>query len=213
MRHFTFRPAEYKFEAGCLAVVMSYLALSFLGAAENRSHASAWFASNNSVLRDEFSGVGFGSKPFADEGGDEAFSYAIGRRGVSNVWVKVKTTARHDLFTSLYHAVRGILDYHYVSGEDRVVSLLGRMSCSEEESSSRLQQTMDFELDAPQGTPGAKFTFAVVDRKVLRQVRDSRWDMVCGRSLWVILQLMIHLLRRLSPPSPRLQPESTLLSS
>lgn len=37
---------------------------------------------------------------------------------------------------------------------------------------------MDFKLKAPQGTPGARFCFAVADRKVLRLLRDSRWDLV-----------------------------------
>jgi hypothetical protein len=41
-----------------------------------------------------------------------------------------------------------------------------------------LSQTIDMKLKAPQGTPGAKFCFAVADRKVLRLLRDSRWDLV-----------------------------------
>lgn len=39
-------------------------------------------------------------------------------------------------------------------------------------------QTLDFKLALPKGTPGAKFCFAAVRREVLRQARDSRWDLV-----------------------------------
>lgn len=39
-------------------------------------------------------------------------------------------------------------------------------------------QTVDFKLVSPEGTPGAKFCFSVVDRKDLRALRDQRWDLV-----------------------------------
>lgn len=38
-------------------------------------------------------------------------------------------------------------------------------------------QTIDFKLKPPQGTPGARFVFAAADRRVLRLLRDSRWDL------------------------------------
>lgn len=119
---FTFRPAEFKFEACSIAIILAYLLLSMFGAAQNKAHASAWFASNNAVLQDELAGVGFGAKPFAEDS-KEFLTYATGRRGVSSVWVNLKTKARHDIFTKLYHTARGLLDQSYVSGEDRVVSL------------------------------------------------------------------------------------------
>ncbi|ORY76850.1 hypothetical protein BCR35DRAFT_314392 [Leucosporidium creatinivorum] len=114
---------------------------------------------NVPTLQEEFAGVGMGDvgKVFAQDGGDEFLTYATGRRGVVSAWAIVQTKSRHDLLTRLYHIVRGALDYTYVSGEDRI--------------------TIDFKLKAPQGTPGAKFCFAVADRKVLRLLRDSRWDL------------------------------------
>lgn len=50
-----------------------------------------------------------------------------------------------------------------------------------------VSQTLDFKLALPKGTPGAKFCFAAVRREVLRQVRDSRWDLVRLVSLLVSL--------------------------
>lgn len=144
-RSFTFRPADYKFEAGCLTVVLSYLLASVLGAKQNKAHATAWFASNNPVLQDELAGVGFGAKPFVEDGGDEFLTYATGRRGVSSIWVKIRSKSRHDLFTTIYHTVRGIMDYSYVSGEDRIASLVSSVALEQRLTALNL---IDYRLQA-----------------------------------------------------------------
>lgn len=89
----------------------------------NSARAGAWFRANEETLRAEFAGVGLASdKLFASEGGDEFVGYATGRRGVEHVWARVKTGGQ-DVLARLYDVLRGVYDYSYDSGKDRVVRL------------------------------------------------------------------------------------------
>ncbi|GAA5940788.1 hypothetical protein JCM3775_004899 [Rhodotorula graminis] len=154
---FRVRPAELRLEAAMLAVLALYGLSTLAIRRSNSSRASAWFRAHEEVLRAEFAGVGLGGdKLFASDGGDEFSSYASGRRAVEYMWAKVKTGGQ-DVLARLYDLARGVYDYSYDSGKDKV--------------------TLDFKLALPKGTPGAKFCFAAVRREVLRQVRDSRWDL------------------------------------
>jgi hypothetical protein len=129
-------------EACCIAGIALYTLLSFLGGRANKSHASAWMDTNVPTLQDEFAGVGMGDvgKVFAQDGGDEFLTYATGRRGVVSAWTTVQTKSRHDIFTRLYHAVRGLMDQTYVSGEDRIVSALASTWKSAELTSSTFRR-------------------------------------------------------------------------
>lgn len=122
-----FYPADFQLEAYLLASILGYTLLSLLGGASNKSHAKAWMDANAPTLQGEFAGVGLGDvgKTFAEDGGDEFWTYATGRRGVISAWTKVQTKSRHDPLTTVYRAVRGVLDYGYVSGEDRIVRRRG----------------------------------------------------------------------------------------
>ncbi|BGP50060.1 hypothetical protein JCM10450v2_005968 [Rhodotorula kratochvilovae] len=152
-----FRPAELRLEAGMLALVALYGLSTLLLRRSNAARAGAWFKSHEDIYRKEFSGVGLGGdKLFAADGGDEFVGYATGRRAVEFVWTKVKTGGQ-DVLARLYDLVRGVADYGYDAGTDKV--------------------TLDFKLAAPKGTPGAKFCFAAVRREVLRKTRDARWDL------------------------------------
>ncbi|GAA6009921.1 CCDC47 family protein [Rhodotorula paludigena] len=154
---FRLRPAQMHMEGIMVAVLAAYLVTAFLSRKANRSRAAKWFKANERVYREEFSGVGLGGdKLFEGDGGDEFVSYATGRRGVESAWSKV-STGGYDLLAKLYDAARGIADYAYDSGADRI--------------------TVDLKLAAPKGTPGAKFVFAVVRREVLKKTRDARWDL------------------------------------
>lgn len=111
-------------EGYIIIAILTYLVGSILGARQNRNHAVAWADANEPVFKQEFAGVGLGdqSKLLAQDGRDEFLLYATGRRGVTRAWTRIQTAARHDLFTRLYHLVRGIIEYGYRSGEDLVVS-------------------------------------------------------------------------------------------
>ncbi|BGP18231.1 hypothetical protein JCM10213_007860 [Rhodosporidiobolus nylandii] len=151
------RPAEMKMEGAMLALLALYLAGSFLLRRANVGRARAWYTANEPAYRREFAGVGLGSdKLFAGDGGDEFVSYATGRRGVESVWTRVRTGG-YDVIAKIYNLARGIADYGYDSGAERV--------------------TLDFKLAAPIGTPGAKFCFAVVNRSGLKTIREERWDL------------------------------------
>ncbi|POY70907.1 hypothetical protein BMF94_6085 [Rhodotorula taiwanensis] len=152
-----FRPAEYRMEGVMLAFLAAYLASTFLIRQANRARASKWFSANEAVLREEFAGVGLGGGTlFKGDGGDEFVSYATGRRGCEYVWTKLRTGAQ-DAVGVAYHLFRGIIDYKYEAGTNKVV--------------------LDFKLAAPKGTPGAKMVFAVVRRDLLRRTCDARWDL------------------------------------
>ncbi|BGP56905.1 hypothetical protein JCM8202v2_004541 [Rhodotorula sphaerocarpa] len=152
-----FRPAEFQLEGVMLLVLAAYLASTYLLRQANKARASKWFRATEPAYRQEFAGVGLGGgQLFKGDGGDEFVSYASGRRGVEFVWTKVRTSAQ-DVVGMAYHLFRGIIDYKYESGSNKVL--------------------LDFKLAAPKGTPGAKFVFAVVRRDLLRKTRDSRWDM------------------------------------
>ncbi|GAA6019270.1 hypothetical protein JCM10207_005060 [Rhodosporidiobolus poonsookiae] len=154
---FKIRPSQMKMEGVMLAVLTTYLVATVLGRKANARRAKKWFAANEEVYRREFAGVGLGKdKLFALDGGDEAVSYATGRRGVEYVWTKVRVGA-HDVVARLYNIGRSIADYSYDSGAEKVV--------------------LDFKLAPPQATPGALFCFAVVKREILKSIRDDRWDL------------------------------------
>ncbi|GAA5888718.1 hypothetical protein JCM5296_000079 [Sporobolomyces johnsonii] len=154
---FRIRPAELKMEGVMLAVLFAYLALTFLIRKANKSRATSWFKANESILREEFAGVGLGGdKLFAVDGGDEFVSYVTGRRAIESGWVKLRTGG-YDVLVKAYTFIRGITDYGFDAGDNKIV--------------------IDFKLTAPGGTPGAKFCFAVVRRDVLKSTRDARWDM------------------------------------
>lgn len=119
---FRLRPAQMHMEGIMVAVLAAYLVTAFLSRKANRSRAAKWFKANERVYREEFSGVGLGGdKLFEGDGGDEFVSYATGRRGVESAWSKV-STGGYDLLAKLYDAARGIADYAYDSGADRIVS-------------------------------------------------------------------------------------------
>ncbi|GAA5917622.1 hypothetical protein JCM6882_001992 [Rhodosporidiobolus microsporus] len=154
---FKVRPAEFKQEGVLLGVLAAYLVGSFLARKSNASRAKSWYAANEEVFRREFAGVGLGSdKLYAGDGGDEFISYATGRRGVEFAWTKVRTGG-YDVLAKLYNLIRGFADQGYDAGTDKI--------------------TLDFKLSPSQGTPGAKFCFAVVRREILRRIRDDRWDL------------------------------------
>ncbi|GAA5874539.1 hypothetical protein JCM8547_002187 [Rhodosporidiobolus lusitaniae] len=154
---FRLHPAEFKMEGVMLVLLVSYGLASLLIRKSNARKARQWFAANEEVYRREFAGVGLGKdKLYAGDGGDEFVSYATGRRGVVSVWTKVKTGG-YDVVARLYDLVRGVSDAGYDSGADKV--------------------TIDFKLSPPEGTPGAKFTFAVIKREILKRIRDERWDL------------------------------------
>ncbi|KAK4050362.1 hypothetical protein OIO90_005155 [Microbotryomycetes sp. JL221] len=157
-RMLTFRPNEFKVEAVLTLLVLTYLGFSLIGARYNKQRATKWFKQNLVALEQEFAGIGFGdtNKQVESDGHDEFLTFATGRRGVEHAWIKVQTQPNHDVLTTLYHLVRGIMDYNYDSGADRI--------------------TIDFKLAQPEGTPGANFCFAVCDRRKLRSLRE-RWDM------------------------------------
>lgn len=111
-----------KLEGVMLSLIAGYLLTTFLIRKSNASRASKWLKANEPAFREEFAGVGLGGgKLFALDGGDEAVSYATGRRAIEHAWTKVRTGGQ-DLFARLYHLIRGIIDYQYDSGSDKVVS-------------------------------------------------------------------------------------------
>ncbi|KAK4050964.1 hypothetical protein OIV83_003093 [Microbotryomycetes sp. JL201] len=152
------RPSEFKVEAYLAALVAAYVVASVIGQQANKRSARQWFNANLPALQREFAGVGFGdaNKQFVNDGGDEYLTYATGRRAVHHAWIKLQTSASHDPISALYFALRKVADYNYDSGEGRI--------------------TIDFKLNQPEGTPGANFCFAVVDRRLLRKIRE-RWDL------------------------------------
>lgn len=118
---FRVRPAELRLEAAMLAVLALYGLSTLAIRRSNSSRASAWFRAHEEVLRAEFAGVGLGGdKLFASDGGDEFSSYASGRRAVEYMWAKVKTGGQ-DVLARLYDLARGVYDYSYDSGKDKVV--------------------------------------------------------------------------------------------
>lgn len=121
----TFRPRDFVIEAYLLAAIALYYVASLVGARINRSEAKQWYDKNLPVLQPEFAGLGLGdeNKQFVADGNDEFLSYATGRRAVAHAWLRVQTKPRHDPFSALYHLARGVIDYNYVSGLDRIVSL------------------------------------------------------------------------------------------
>lgn len=120
-----------KMEGVMLSLIAGYLLTTFIIRKSNASCASTWLKANEAAFREEFAGVGLGKgQLFAMDGGDEAVSYATGRRAVEHVWTKVRTNGQ-DLLARLYHIVRGIIDYQYDSGSDKVVRapVPSRASC------------------------------------------------------------------------------------
>lgn len=122
-RTLTFRPAEFIPEYIFIGVIFLYALLSYIGSAENRSHAGAWFTANEAALKSEFALFGMpGDKLFDEDGGDDFIGWGSGRRGVKDVVVNVKTTAKHDLIALAYQTGRGLADFTWDSGVNRVVS-------------------------------------------------------------------------------------------
>ncbi|KAL8290360.1 hypothetical protein RQP46_002618 [Phenoliferia psychrophenolica] len=154
---FKIHPAELKPEIAALAALFVYLVVSLVGRRSNAARASAWFAKHSGAFKEEFAQFGVGKEGFEREGGDEFVAYGTGRRGVEGVQVTVKTAPMHDLLNIVFNLVRGVMDFNYSSGADRV--------------------TIDLKLRLPAGTPGAKFCWAVCERGVLRTIRDARWDL------------------------------------
>ncbi|KAM0790126.1 hypothetical protein ACM66B_005450 [Microbotryomycetes sp. NB124-2] len=155
---FKFRPSEFRTEGWLLGLIVAYFVASVVGQQANKRRARHWFNANLPSLQREFAGVGFGdaNKHFVNDGGDEYLTYATGRRAVHHAWIKLQTSPSHDPLSALYYLLRKVADYNYDSGEGRI--------------------TIDFKLTPPEGTPGAHFCFAVVDRKLLRRIRE-RWDL------------------------------------
>ncbi|GAA5990018.1 hypothetical protein JCM11641_000586 [Rhodosporidiobolus odoratus] len=154
---FQIRPSQLKMEGFMISLIAFYLLSTFYSRKANKARAKAWFVANEPAYKAEFAGVGLGKDElFKGDGGDEFVSYATGRRGVEYAWTKVKTGG-HDVLAKAYFFVRGIADYGFDSGADKI--------------------TIDLKLSPPQATPGAKFCFAVVNRSILKTIRDDRWDL------------------------------------
>lgn len=93
--------------------------------------------------------------------------HASGRRGTSGFAVKISTLPRHDIFTLLFNFGYKIYDLTYASQYNTV--------------------TLDFELDTPlsSGSAGSKaltankedFVWALVNKHVMQQTRDERFDL------------------------------------
>jgi len=116
------RPGELQMEAIMLALLSIYFLSTLFIRQRNKSRATAWFKANERVLKEEFAGVGFGTKElFRGDGGDEYVCYCTARRAIESTWIKINLGG-YDLLTRLYNEIRPVLDTNFDPRSDRIVS-------------------------------------------------------------------------------------------
>lgn len=96
------------------------------------------------------------------------YGHASGRRNTTGLTVKVSTKPRHDLVQLMYIIGYTLYDLTWITPSNKVV-LEFELPASSAVAAAAPQSTKKDAIDRD-------FTFAVVKRHALQQVRDSRWD-------------------------------------
>lgn len=148
--------------------VLFFIGISFAGRKLNEDQAVAWNKANISTLTENFASYTAVPQSVSLTRVDPAtyVGHASGRRGTSGFAVKVSTLPRHDLFTLALEAGWKIYDLTYASPSGTV--------------------TLDFELDTPlssgnnnnsKGANKEDFVWALVNKHVMQQTREERFDL------------------------------------
>ncbi|ORY28325.1 hypothetical protein BCR39DRAFT_449594, partial [Naematelia encephala] len=153
-----FRPAAFKFEAVALGLIGAYLLVYFLGKTFNTSRAKSTFAPFQSFLATQFSNT----RDLVSSGPTLHLLYSTGRRNV--------------LFL---HSTLNLLPFHDVAG---LVTHFGKMII---EPTYDGAEQITFDLTLGKGEEGKQGeglgVWAVVDKGVMRNVREQRWDLTFPR--------------------------------
>lgn len=149
--------------------VLFFIGISFAGRKFNEDQAIAWNKAHIPTLTENFASYTAVPQSVSLTRVNPAtyVGHASGRRGTSGFAVKVSTVPRHDLFTLALEAGWKIYDLTYASSSGTV--------------------TLDFELDtplssgttsnAPKAANKEDFVWALVNKHVMQQTREERFDL------------------------------------
>ncbi|KAF7790803.1 hypothetical protein EIP86_001760 [Pleurotus ostreatoroseus] len=157
-KFFTFRPALFQNEVYILAVILFYVAFSFIGRRTNLSKANKWFEAHESLYAQQF------SKPVQEggltrDGNSDLFAFSTGRRAVSSLHTVFTMRPRHDFFQFAYQTLRGFVDLDW-----KVVD----------------EVELDFTFQDNGNVP--ECIWAIVAKDELKGIKASRWDMSFTRT-------------------------------
>ncbi|WVQ78559.1 hypothetical protein IAT38_000645 [Cryptococcus sp. DSM 104549] len=151
---FTFRPAEFKFEAVAFTVLGSYLLLYFIGRFINNRRAKEAMAPFKPYLSTQFTSTRglIASSPSLH------LLFATGRRSVLALHATLELTPFQDLPSLVYHFARSLIEPTF-DGSEKIVWDL----------------TLGMGADGLQGEGVG--VWSVVEKGVMRDLKSKRWDM------------------------------------
>ncbi|EIW61942.1 DUF1682-domain-containing protein [Trametes versicolor FP-101664 SS1] len=151
-KFFAFRPAYFKNEVYFLGAALLYVVVYFIGKKANERKAHKWFAAHDALYKSQF------SKPthtegLSQDGNSDFFAFSTGRRALTSLHTTFTLRPRHDLFQTIFHFVRGLVELDY-----------------------KVYDAVELEFTFREGA-APETVWAVVAKDELKKIRDERWDL------------------------------------
>ncbi|KAH7887722.1 DUF1682-domain-containing protein [Phlebopus sp. FC_14] len=159
-KFFVFRPALLRPQACLVLVLVLYVLLALYGKHSNTRRAHALSAALLPLLRTHFSAP-TSSIPLISDGHSDFFIFSTGRRALASLHSTLTLRPRHDPLQILWQCVCALYDLRYGP-----VDVL----------------TLDFAFDADTVVSTPDFVWAVVSKRQLSSIKDSRWDLTFTRT-------------------------------
>jgi hypothetical protein len=158
---------DFYFEYAVLSLIAVYYTLHYLGRRRNTRLAQSWIRSNRTLFNEQFAQFGIPSNdgrvvPLSHDGAGVYESYATGRVGINRLWVEINMLSRHDMIAWIVETVGGFFWDGFTNG-----------------GSGDLVQV---EIDPSAEWEG--FTWGVVRKGRMRKLKESRYDLVYGISMF-----------------------------
>ncbi|OJT03748.1 Coiled-coil domain-containing protein 47 [Trametes pubescens] len=147
-----FRPAYFKNEVYFLGAALLYVIFYFVGKKANERKAHKWFEAHEALYKLQF------SKPthtegLSQDGNSDFFAFSTGRRALTSLHTTFTLRPRHDLFQTIFHFVRGLVELDY-----------------------KVYDEVELEFTFREGA-APETVWAVVAKDELKKIRDERWDL------------------------------------